>query len=102
MAIRDFVYQGSPQRVVFGSGTLARLPDELSRLGIKRALVLSTAGHKSEAERVASLIRPASVGVFADARMHTPAEVTEAAMRVADVERPEPAGSVLPGPDYAN
>ena len=40
--MRSFVYSGLPARVVFGVGALAKLPEELERLGAKRALVLST------------------------------------------------------------
>lgn len=41
--MQDFVYQSAPMRVVFGSGTLRRLPDELSHFGATRALLLATA-----------------------------------------------------------
>ena len=40
--MQDFVYQSAPMRVVFGTGTLRQLPDELTRLGVSRALVLAT------------------------------------------------------------
>jgi len=44
--MQDFVYQSAPMRVVFGTGTLRQLPDELSRLGVTRALVLATPRQK--------------------------------------------------------
>ncbi len=44
--MQDFVYQSAPMRVVFGTGTLRQLPDELSRLGVARALVLATPRQK--------------------------------------------------------
>lgn len=87
MAVNSFVFQGSPQRVVFGSGTLAGLPDEVTRLGMKRALVLSTPGQSETAERIARLIGEAATGVFCGATMHTPAEVTEAAMAMVSRDR---------------
>jgi maleylacetate reductase len=40
--MQDFVYQTAPMRVVFGTGTLRQLPEELTRLGVSRALVLAT------------------------------------------------------------
>jgi alcohol dehydrogenase class IV len=80
MAIGNFVYQGSPQRVVFGAGSLKTIGEEAARLGIRRALVLSTPEQKSQAEDIAALIGPLAAGVFAGAKMHTPVEVTEAAM----------------------
>ena len=40
--MQSFTYVGVPGRVVFGSGTLSRVPDEVRALGCSRALVLST------------------------------------------------------------
>jgi len=40
--LSTFVYNSLQYRVVFGFGTVARLGDEAERLGIKRALVLTT------------------------------------------------------------
>jgi maleylacetate reductase len=80
MATGAFVHQGSPQRVVFGAGALAAVSDEARRLGIRRALVLSTPGHRDAAERVAGLLGEVAAGLFAGATMHTPVAVTEAAL----------------------
>lgn len=82
MTIGDFVYQSSPQRVVFGSGTLARLPAEAGRLGLKHVLVLSTPGQKHQGEHALQLLGAAGAALFAGARMHTPVEVTEEALAV--------------------
>ena len=82
MAIGSFIYQSSPQRVVFGAATLARLPEEAARLGLKHILVLSTEGHWKQAEDAGSLLGSACAGVFAGARMHTPVEITAQAMAV--------------------
>ncbi len=38
--IRPFTYQALPMRVVFGTGSLAKLPDEVAALGLTRVLVL--------------------------------------------------------------
>ena len=80
--MRPFHYNGHPARVIFGSGTLSQLPDEVARLGLKRTLVLATPPQEAEAKRVAALLGDASAGVFAGAVMHTPVEVTEKAMAV--------------------
>ena len=82
MATGPFVYQGSPQRVVFGSGTIGQVAEEAKRLGIHRALVISTPGHRAEAEMLASLLGEAAAAIFAGARMHTPVEVTEEAIGI--------------------
>ncbi|MGI5467080.1 maleylacetate reductase and hydroxyquinol 1,2-dioxygenase domain-containing protein [Streptomyces sp. CA-132043] len=80
--MRAFTYAGHPTRVVFGAGTIGRLPEELSRLGATRALVLSTPGRADLARRVGELLGPAAVGEFTGAAMHTPVEVTEQALAV--------------------
>lgn len=79
----SFVFKGVPARVVFGSGTLARLPGELDRLGLGRALILSTPQQIDQAERVQALIGGRAAAIFSDATMHTPVEVTERALDAA-------------------
>lgn len=75
-----FVYNANPSRVIFGSGTIAQLPDEITRLGTSRAIVLSTPEQASEAKALAQRIAGQCAGLFTGARMHTPADVTELAM----------------------
>lgn len=75
-----FVHEALPSRVVFGRGTLARLPEELARLGIRRAIVLSTPPREGDAQAIARRLGDNAAGVFAGALMHTPVDVTEAAL----------------------
>jgi maleylacetate reductase len=49
-----FAYQTYPQRIVFGSGSLARLDEEAETLGVHRVLVLCTPGQRGLAERAAA------------------------------------------------
>ena len=51
-----FVYQGTPSRVVFECGALAQLPEELARLGVRRALILSTPEQRNLADRVKGIL----------------------------------------------
>src|SRR5690242_8491666 len=80
--VNAFVYNANPGRVIFGAGTLSRLPAEVERLGLTRVLVLATTVQESSAQELSRQIGVRSAGVFADARMHTPVEVTERAMAV--------------------
>lgn len=80
--MQSFVYNGQPARVIFGSGTLAQLPAEVDRLGLKRVLVLATPPQAGDAEKLSGLLGTSSVGVYSRATMHTPLDVTEDAMRV--------------------
>jgi len=76
-----FVYQSAPVRVVFGAGTIARLPEELDRLSISRALVLATPAQEKQGRDILALLGGRAAGLFAGAEMHTPIEVTERAMK---------------------
>lgn len=77
-----FIYNAHPARVVFGSGTLSRIPEEIERLGLTRVLVLATPHQEGDAEALARRIGARAAGHFAGAAMHTPVAVTEEAMRV--------------------
>ncbi|MBB4514428.1 maleylacetate reductase [Paraburkholderia fungorum] len=78
-----FVYQGTPSRVVFECGALAQLPEELARLGVRRALILSTPEQRNLADRVEGILGERAAGVCAQAVMHVPVEVARAACEMA-------------------
>ena len=69
-----FVYTANPSRVVFGAGALGQLGAEIERLGVRRALVLSTPDQADAARRVAEMLGERAAGVFAQAVMHVPVE----------------------------
>lgn len=75
-----FIYNASPCRVIFGSGTLAKVAEEIAALGCSRALLLSTPFQKPDAEMLAERLGNLAVGTFTEAAMHTPVGVTEKAM----------------------
>ena len=81
--VKPFVYTGLPARVVFGAGTRGQLPQELDRLGAKRALLLSTPGQAAGARRLAESLGARAAGVYDKAVMHVPLAVAEDARRVA-------------------
>ena len=80
IGIEPFVFPGLRSRVIFGHGTVAQTGAEIERLGRKRALVLSTPNQKADAEALAGRLAALSGGVFAEAAMHTPVQVTEKAL----------------------
>ncbi len=76
-----FQYTALPARVLFGSGTIAKVADELVSLGRKRAFVLSDPHHATAAAaRFMRVLGDLGVQLSTDAVMHTPAEVTERVM----------------------
>ncbi|MFF4759781.1 maleylacetate reductase [Streptomyces sp. NPDC001292] len=78
-----FTYEALPMRVVFGAGSLRRLPEEAERLGLRRLLVLSTPGQRALAEHAAGVLDDACAGMFTGARTHVPIEVADTARRAA-------------------
>ncbi|WP_235905921.1 maleylacetate reductase [Pseudooceanicola pacificus] len=78
--MQGFTFPGIRTRVVFGSGTLARVGAEVEALGRSRALVLSTPPQAESAAALAKDLGALSAGTFTGAAMHTPLDVTEAAM----------------------
>jgi alcohol dehydrogenase class IV len=71
----DFTYDALPSRVVFGAGSLDRLPVEIERLGVGRALVLCTPGRRAQAETLAGSLRDRAVGIYDRAAQHVPVEL---------------------------
>lgn len=85
--IPAFTYTGMPSRVIFGDGTLSHLPAEAERLGIKRALVLTTPQQCEMGEEVLAQLGDAGEGLFDGAAMHTPVAVTRSALAVVEERR---------------
>jgi maleylacetate reductase len=81
--VSSFRYESLPGRVVFGSGTLSQLPEEATRLHLRRVLIVCTPGQTALAERVATHLGDAAAGIFSRAAMHTPEEVTRSALDAA-------------------
>lgn len=81
----SFEYNANPGRVIFGSGSIRRLPDELKRLGLSSPLLLSKpsqAGLLKNLEEIltSSSLSITSAGTFTKATMHTPYHITEEAL----------------------
>jgi maleylacetate reductase len=79
--MQAFTYKSTPAHVLFGTGTLARLPELVSELGGTRALLLSTPAQASQVRALGGLLGNLPVAYFHEATLHTPIEITERAMR---------------------
>jgi hypothetical protein len=77
--IRPFTYEALPMRVVFGAGSLAKLPDEVEALGLTRVLVLCSPEQEDTGKQVADALGDRAAGVLPEARMHVPIEVAHRA-----------------------
>ncbi len=81
-----FDHETLPGRVIFGRGSLARVPEFAAELGASRVLVVATASQARRAAQLQKALGKAGAAAFARAAMHTPVEVTEDAMRVVEAE----------------
>ncbi|MFI0374456.1 maleylacetate reductase [Actinomadura sp. 1N219] len=79
MVQTSFSYDALPMRVRFGSGVVASLPEEVDRLGARRALVLCSPEQRATGETIADALGERSAGVLAEARMHVPIEIAQRA-----------------------
>lgn len=76
----SFAYEQLPGRVVFGVGAIGRLAEEVGKLGLTRAIVLSTPEQAAQAEIAAARLGARAAGIFPRAAMHVPVEIARAAV----------------------
>ena len=79
-----FTYAGTSPRVVFGAGAVARLAEEIDRLGAKRALLLVTPGRSASVRTLLAGLGERLAGIYDRAAMHVPVEIAVDARRVAE------------------
>jgi maleylacetate reductase len=77
--MKPFIFDAPAYRVLFGVGTIDQLPDEVRKLGARRALVVSTPAEIRFAEDAAARLGSVAAGLFTEAVMHHPIEVVHAA-----------------------
>ena len=81
--MRAFTYDALPGRIVFAVGAVARLRDEVDRLGIKRALVFYDVSVKDVGHELIEGLGSRVAGEFTDIQQHVPIEVAERARKAA-------------------
>ncbi len=74
-----FVVETMPQRIVFGAGAIATVPDEVSRAELKRVLVIASGSSASIAARISGDLGSVVAGHLDEARQHVPRQLAEAA-----------------------
>lgn len=81
--MEPFEFTMNPGRVIFGPGSINKLPAEVKRLNLKAPLLLSTPQQVSQAESLAKILTDAGIqpaGTYTKATMHVPLEITQEAM----------------------
>ncbi|WP_414441547.1 maleylacetate reductase [Burkholderia sp. 22PA0106] len=79
-----FVHESLPGSVSFGHGTRALVGEAAARFGISRALLLYGPPHAQLADELAERLGTRHAARFDGARMHTPVDVTDAAMAIVE------------------
>ncbi|QIB64970.1 maleylacetate reductase [Kineobactrum salinum] len=77
----SFSYKALPWNILFGAGSLQRLPEELNKLGFTRALVLATPEQVTQGQDLVNLLGARAAGLFDQAVMHVPAETVALAAK---------------------
>ncbi|MDM7932437.1 maleylacetate reductase [Tabrizicola sp.] len=79
----DFTATSAAVRVRFGAGVRHAVDEEMDRLGLSRALILTTPQQADTGAKFAERLGARAVGVFSGAAMHTPVPVSEDATAMA-------------------
>lgn len=83
----SFEYSALPGRVVFGRGSIRKLPDEVKRLNKTKPLLLSTPQQAEQVRALEPILKDGSinpVGLYSQATMHTPTHITDDALKYAN------------------
>src|SRR4051794_24375755 len=78
-----WTHTGYAQQILFGPGSIKRLPDLLRTLGVKRALLITTAGRgaSDDGAKVRKALGSARADDFAEVESHVPAPLVQKAMQ---------------------
>lgn len=80
----SFIYQALASRVVFGAGSVEKVPEEIERLGATRVLLITTPGRSTIGADLAARLGSKAAGVFDRAAMHAPIEIVQQARAEAE------------------
>ena len=69
------VYNATPPRILFGSGSVSQIDAEVQRLGAHRALIISTPGRSRLADSIAPMLGKNFAGVLSEAISQVPIEL---------------------------
>lgn len=81
--IRDFVHEVAPARVIFGSGSLDRVPDEIAALDLHRVLIIAGGSASAPGQRLERQLAPRVAGRFPEVAQHVPEQLVHQAVAMA-------------------
>jgi maleylacetate reductase len=81
----QWVHTGFAQQITFGAGSARRITEVVRALGLRRVLLVTTAGRAAsdDGQALARALGGALASTFAEVRSHVPADVVQAAVRQA-------------------
>jgi maleylacetate reductase len=85
--MRSFVHELQSGRVVFGAGSLTRVPNEVDRLGGRRVLIISDGFVKSIADELAESLGNLVIRRVDEVVQHVPVELADSVSSVARSDR---------------
>jgi maleylacetate reductase len=83
--VTSFALEALPQRIVFGVGAVAGVPDEVDRLGLHRVMLIAGGSAKPAGDDVAERLGVRVAGRWSEVRQHVP-EALAAHARAAAAE----------------
>jgi alcohol dehydrogenase class IV len=86
-AINPFSYFSQSPKVIFGSGTIAQLPEELKFLKASNPLIISSLSRVSLAHTIRDLLSAAGINaveILDTAQVHNPSEIIESGLAKAE------------------
>ena len=84
--MESFEYNANPARVVFGSGSIKKLSEEVKRLNKTKPLLLSTPQQAEQIKPLEKILKDGGIepaGLYSNATMHTPTHITDEALAYA-------------------
>jgi maleylacetate reductase len=81
--VLTFEHRSLPWNILFGVGAIQRLPEEMNKLGLSNALVLSSPEQAGQGHEVVKILAGRVVGLFEKAAMHVPLATVEQAAKEA-------------------
>ncbi len=84
---RSFVQTTRAIRIRFGDGAWEDTAEELDRLGVRRALLVTTARGASASSHLRDRLGEGIAGVFSESRIHVPVGIAQAAREMAERRR---------------
>ena len=82
--MNEFTYSANEIRALFGSGTRKQLSDEIAFLGACQAMVITSSNSREIIKQIIVGLGDLCVVHFNGAEMHTPIDVTQKALSLAE------------------